>query len=177
MNPKGISKREKTILVVCVAVVAGAVIYNFALEPIIKKWIATSNQLAAAEYKLRRSTAILKRRREIIGQYQNISTYIKQGEVSDEQKRAFFLGELEKLASSSGARITNIKPRAIREKSYYRQHIVELESEGDISKLTKFIYEIQTSAHFPKIEKLAISMKRGDSNILKVNMVISKFLP
>jgi len=177
MQIPNISKRERKILIICVSVIGASLIYNFILEPLVTKWTELDSRIEASSLRLRKGREIIKRRLQIAEQYKDISSFVAEQAASDEEEIAVLLGEVEKLANSSGARITDIKPRPVKEEGFYKRYVVEVESEGDISRFSKFIFEIQNSPHILKIEKLSIGMKRGGSDQLRATMLISKFLP
>jgi len=110
-------------------------------------------------------------------QYKSVSSFIKLDNASEEEEMAMLLDELEKLASSSSVRITNIKPRQSRESGYYKKYVVEVESEGNISGFSKFLYGIQNSRQFLDVEKLSLTTKGASSDLLKGQMVVVRILP
>ena len=177
MQIPNISKRERKILIICVSVISASLIYNFVLEPLVAKWTDLDSRIEASGLRLRKGREIIKRRQEIAEQYKDIASFVTEQSASDEEEIALLLGEVEKLANVSGAHITDIKPRPVKEEGFYKRYVVEVESEGDISRFSKFIFEIQNSPKILKIEKLSIGMTRGGSDQLKATMIISKFLP
>jgi Tfp pilus assembly protein PilO len=172
-----LSKRERLILIGCIALIATAILYNFILEPFVKKWTELSSEARIMKLKFKKSTEILKRRIEITERYEDISSYVGPQAGSDEEEIANLLSEIEKLASSSNVRITDIKPRPAKRLDYYKKYVVEVESEGDIARLTKFIYGVQTSPHLLSIEKFSLSMKGTAHQVLRANMTVTKILP
>ncbi|PIU41212.1 MAG: hypothetical protein COS99_06670 [Candidatus Omnitrophica bacterium CG07_land_8_20_14_0_80_42_15] len=172
-----LSKREKAVLFLCVGLIILSVLYNFILEPIAKKWIGFNSEIEIMRLKLKRSAEVVKRQRDIMDQYKSVSSFIKLDNASEEEEMAMLLDELEKLASSSSVRITNIKPRQSRESGYYKKYVVEVESEGNISGFSKFLYGIQNSRQFLDVEKLSLTTKGASSDLLKGQMVVVRILP
>jgi len=172
-----LTKRERTILSLCIGVILLSLLYNIIIEPVASRWIQLGNEVKIARLKLKKSSEILKRRLHIINQYEKLSSFIQLERGSDEEEIAILLSEVERLASSAGTRITDIKPGVSKGSGYFRKFIVEIESEGDIDKISKFIYEVQNSTHILKIEKLSINMKGTRDRSLKVNMLVTKLLP
>jgi Tfp pilus assembly protein PilO len=157
--------------------IVASLAYNFILEPLGKRWTALNNEIRIMQLKLKKSTQTLKRRIEIMERYENISSYVGKTRGSDEEEITILLSELERLASTSSARITDIKPRPPKLHEYYKKYSIEVESEGDIATLTKFIYEIQNSPQLLSIEKVSINMKSGAGSYLKTYMLVTKILP
>jgi len=172
-----LSKRERLILTLCIGIIALSILYAFVLEPFVNMWSGLNSEIESARLKLKKSTEILKRRREIAERYKNLSGYIKPQSGSDEEEIAQLLSEIEKLANTSNVRITDIKPKAARRSGYYKIYVVEVESEGNISTFTKFIYEIQNSPQLLKVKKLSLNMKGITDNLLKADILITKILP
>lgn len=172
-----LSKREKLILYSCIGIIVLSILYAFILEPFVSMWSELNREIESARLKLRKSTEIVKRRLEIAERYKNLSGYIKAQRGSDEEEIAQLLSEIEKLANTSNIRITDIKPKAARISGYHKIYVVEVESEGNISTFTKFIYEIQNSPQLLKVKKLSLNMKGITDNLLKADIVITKILP
>jgi len=177
MKLSKLSKREKSILLGCAAVVVVSILYNLIFEPLVKTWSNLNKQIKGSKLKLKKGKQIVRRSTEIAAHYDKIASFIPQGKGSDEEEITNLLSEIEQLARSAGSRITDIKPRKVKDTGYYKRYIVEVESEGDINGFTKFIYEIQNSSQLLKVEKLSIGMTRASGGVLKANMVISKILP
>ena len=172
-----LSKREKTILVACVTLITAALVYNFIVEPMAKKWSGLNNEIEIMKLRFRKGDEILKRRLEISQQYKNITSTIKVERGSDEEEMALLLSSIEKLATASGVYITNVKPMPAKELGYYKIYAAEVELEGDISKITKFIYEIQNSPQLLSIKKLILGMKQTASDSLDAKMTVTKIVP
>lgn len=177
MKLSNMSKREKSVLLGCVGIVVVSVLYSLVLEPLVKTWSDLGKQIKASSIRLKKSKQIVRRSKEIAAHYERIASFIPQGKGSKEEEITNLLSEIEQLARSAGSRITDIKPRKVKDTGYYKRYIVEVESEGDIGGFTKFIYEIQNSSQLLKVEKLSIGMTRASGGVLKANMVISKILP
>lgn len=176
MIPK-LAKREKTIFIVCVAIIGASLIYNLMLEPFVIEWSRLNSQVRVAKLKLKKSEQILKKRIQIAEQYEDVAGYTAIKRATEEEEIAYLLSELEKLASQAGVRITDIKPKTAEELGYYRKYIVELEGEGDISQFSKFIFDIQNSPQLLSIKKLTFTMKGTTGGTLNGEMVITKLIP
>jgi Tfp pilus assembly protein PilO len=161
----------------CAGLIAVSLFYSFILEPLATRWLSLNNEIRIMQLKLKKSTQTLKRRIEIMDRYENIAAYVGKPRGSDEEEMTVLLSELERLASASSARITDIKPRPPKQLDYYKKYTIEVESEGDMATLTKFIYEIQNSSQLLSIEKVSLTMKSGVGSALKTYMLVTKILP
>jgi Tfp pilus assembly protein PilO len=171
---KKLSAREKIILYAIIIITALSLIYVVLAEPLIARWNNVNSRIELTKAKLQKSLSLIKDKSRIDAEYENFVGRIKKG-LSDEQEMTIVLGELEKAASKSNLKITSMRPRPARQKEYYRQFEVEIETESDMSSLMKFIYDIKNSPHLIKIDKLNLNTRGGQQAVtIRATMLVSK---
>ena len=172
---KSISAREKKWFYGAVIIIAGVLVYIFVVEPIWMKWKSINEEISSKEMKLIKNMKILAQK-DIIGKlYGQYAGNIKM-KGSAEEETATILREIENIARASQTRITDIKPQKIKDMEFYKEYYIELEAEGQISNLARFIYELRNSAQMLKVRHLRLNPEGSKSDQLKGYMIVTKIL-
>lgn len=95
---------------------------------------------------------------------------------SPEEETAVILREVENIARTSNVYIAAIQPQRVQDMDFYKEYYVEMDAEGDISSLTKFIYDLQNSKQILKVKHLQLNPKSDADNVLKGHIIITKIL-
>lgn len=168
-----LSGREKLLLYLTFTVIALSLGYNYLLKGIGARWGELNAQILSKEVALKKNAAALRQRDKVRRIYYEYEQYAVTGG-SDEEAMALFLNEVEAQASRSGMRIANIKPGPVKEFSDYKKFGVEMTCEMPLEKFVEFVYNLQTSAHLIRIERLKL-MSQGKGNpLLKAEMFAAK---
>lgn len=174
---KGISKREKRILILTAAIIVFKLCYELALTPFIQKITSMNNEIAQLQNKLTKSKRLLFRKDEIEKRFSALATGLKSDEsLSNEQQITRILVELEQLGNKAGIHINDIKPQPFKRNDYYSEIIIELRLEAGLKELTNFLYRIQQSGELLTVEKLEIGIQSQDSAFLYGYLEIHKIM-
>lgn len=169
-----LTKRERAILYTLTAIIVLSLIYNFLIEPLIKRWNKVNQGINLVKVRLQKSLSIIKKKDRIDKEYAVYAEKLKP-RGSDEQEMTRVLDGLEKLASNSNLRIVNIKPKPPQDKAFYKRFMVGLETESDMRSLMKFIYDVKNSPLLLKVDRLNLNTKSSQAGIvIRASMVISK---
>ena len=175
MRLAGLSKRERYILYVCIFVVASSLLYSFVVEPTARRWRDLGREILTQRAKLDKNLRVIAREESVRQEYERYAANVRQ-KGSDEEEMASLLREVETLARGSGVRITDIKPRPVKDMQFYKRYIIEVESEARMRELTRFIYRLQRSSQVLKVERLRLSAKGRRTPLLKSYMLIARVL-
>lgn len=170
-----LTKGEKKLFFLTLILIFIWVAHSFVIRPIVTKWKELDDRVSMTGLKLEKSQKIISKREKIQGEYKTYASPIKMVG-SEEEEMAKFLTEIESLAGSSSVRIIDIKPRPIKKVEFYKKYLVELEGEGNINQMSKFIYDMQNSPHLLKIDDFAMGTKGAGTNLLKCHILVSKIL-
>ena len=170
-----LSIREKWLLYAGIAVILGIAIYIIAVEPIWTEWQDLNRNIFAKERKLLKNVKILAQKDRITSLYNKYASSIKM-KGSVEEETAVILREIENIARSTNINITDIKPHRVKNMDFYKEYYIELEAEGNVANLAKFIYELQSSDQILKVRHLRINPKAGGGDTLKAYMIVTKIL-
>lgn len=172
---KHLSQRERNILFLAVFIILCVVSYILIIEPLRKNWQELNESISSKEMQVLKNQKILAQKDIIAQLYDRYAENIKmKGTV--EEETAVILREIENIARTSNTYITDIKPLKVGDREFYKEYFVELETEGDISNLTKFIYDLQNSKQILKVKYLRLNPKSETGDVLKGYMIVTKIL-
>lgn len=167
------STREKIILSVCLLLVLMYLGANFVFEPIKTKLNDLNSQIALKELKLKKSNRVLDNQGVVETNYKKYADLIKQ-KANDEQEMSALLSEIESITKEIKISISDMKPSRVRAVDFYKKFSVELEAEGLLEDLTKFIHTLQSEPHYLKIERMRLERRSMRTNTLKGSILISR---
>ncbi len=170
-----VSKREKNLFFLTVFLIIIWVMYVFVIVPIRVRWKDLNEKIELAGLKLEKNQMMIDRKETIRSEHERYVLPVKMVS-SEEEEMAKFLTEIESLVNSSSVYIIDVKPRPIKKIKFYKKYIVELNTEGDISQISKFIYDIQNSTQLLKIDAFSLGIKGAGTNSLKCHILVSKIL-
>ncbi|MDP2942427.1 MAG: type 4a pilus biogenesis protein PilO [Candidatus Omnitrophota bacterium] len=170
-----LKKRERNLFCITAVLIIFWIVQGFVVKPIFTKWKQLDEKISADALKLERNLEMIKRKDAIKSDYEKYASAVKMAG-SEEEEMAKFLTEIEALATSSSIRVIDIKPRPARKIRFYKNYLVELEAEGDINQVSKFIYDIQNSPQMLRVDKLSLGIKGAGTNLLKCRILVSKIL-
>ena len=173
MMLSGLSKRERYILYFCIVIILGCLFYGFVLEPLALKWIKLNKRVLSQKIRLEKNYRIIANKEIIEKEYQRYANYVKTVG-SDEEVIATLLQEIENLAKNCTVRITDIKPKEVKDLRFYKRFAIEIESEAQIKQLSRFIYELQKSSQLLRVQRLHLRAKGTQKPLLKCHMLITK---
>lgn len=170
-----LSRREKAFFYITIAIISLSLFYNFILKPTIIKWRQLNRQVLNKEIELKRNIKYIKQKKEVGNIYQKYTAYIKRAG-TEETEMAALLNEVEKVASTSGIRIANIRPKPTKDLQFCRKYILELNCEATMQDYIGFIYNLQTSGQLIRVEQLKVTSQGKDNPLLRARMIITKVL-
>jgi hypothetical protein len=163
-----LTKREKSIFIITTVVVGAIILFNFAIEPFFKKWQGLNKEILAQEIKIQKGLKLLKNKDLIIKDYRVYASVVK-----DMSK---LLGYVEKGALSAGIKTENIKPRPLIHKEIYEEYVIELQIEGTLESINKFISYLSKSPVFMTVKEFDIRAVTGVQKYFKGTLILSKII-
>jgi len=166
------TKREKLILFITIAVVIFGIVFNFFIAPILKESQRLNSEINITTAKLRRYLGLISKKESIQNKYDK---FITGKNLSQESKDPFVvaLSLLEDMAKDANIRIVDIRPQTSKNLDLYKEIVVDLRTEGDIESYLKFLYSIENSLTLLKIKKFQLNSK-PNSQLLEGNFSVSQ---
>ena len=167
-----LSARERVLLHLAVLVLAIAVWYSLLLGPMIERWKEVRVEVTSKELLYQKYMRMAQRESTTRDGYRGLVDRLRM-KGSEEEEMALFLKEIEGLARDK-MRITNIKPHSAQDLDFYKRFNVEIECEGGMGSLVRFIYEAEQSQSMFRVRRLRIQAKGGQPGLLEVSLLLSK---
>jgi Tfp pilus assembly protein PilO len=170
-----LSQKEKIGLSLAVVFVLIAFLDRLVVKPIKDRVEEVSRRIHATEEELKMDLRNLKEKKAISEEYEKYTQYVTKAG-SDEEEVAKILAEIEEHARKSRIDLVDITPQAPKEADFYREYVAEIEVEGDMKSIVKFLYQLNNSALLLRTQKLRISPKEKDSSVVIAVILVTKIL-
>ena len=152
-------------------------IYNLGVMPYLNKIDSLDREILSLKSKIVKTKTLLGKKTEIGQELQDYAaSVIEDKGLSSQQRGARILMEMERLASQSKVRISDIKPLPVKEGEYSKELVIQLKIESGIKELSDFLYKIRGSQEILNIESLQINVKSSDSAALDTLLEIQYIL-
>jgi len=166
------TKREKIIFYFCISLVLIMILQQIVFSPLTNKLAGLNQEIQAREISMMKGLRIDGRRDQIIKEYKSYDGYLKiKG--SDEEAISEFLREIEKLGRESAVSLLDIKPQSTNKRTIFKEYMIEARAEATMKGVIDFLYRLNNSSLLLKVEKIVLNLKEENSDILKINMLIS----
>lgn len=170
-----LSRKEKIGLSLALAFITVAVLDRLIVSPIRSRVRQINQNIQISEKQLAHDLRNVRQKDQIEKQFEKFVGYVERSG-SDEEEVAKILGEIESLARQSGIYLVDMKPQAPKDIDFYKEYTIEIEVEGEMIPLTKFLHQLNTSPQLLRIKKLRLTSKEEGQAGLKASMVITKVL-
>lgn len=170
-----LNKREKILFYITVLFSAVVLLHIAVISPLLKKGDMLLRETAKKEVRCRRNFSIISSKQKIQEDFKMYTGIIKKT-ASDEEETASLLKQIESLAQKSKVSLSSIKPKRVTEVEFYKRYAVEIEGEGSLRQLVRFLYYIQNTDQILKAERLRVNVKSSSSSRLKYSVLITRIL-
>ena len=160
-----LSARERWMLYLAAIAILGIVAYLLVLEPAWLNWKNLNKSIYDKERALLKNIKIMAQK-DLIDEYYDKYAQSLKMKGSVEEETAVILSEIENIGRSSNVQIIDIKPHRVQDMEFYKEYFIELEAEGNITNLSKFIYELQNSKQILKVRHLRLNAKGTSGDTL-----------
>jgi len=162
---KHLSKRERLIALGTLAIFAIAGIDRFIVRPGMDAFTGSERSLQARRIEARKHMKLLVDESRVEARYKALVGALGT-DWTPEAVAAELLEEIERLGQGSGVSIRDVKPLAGRSGEYYETFHLDLECEGSIEEIARFLFSVGESKLRIRIEKMRLAAKRGDEPTL-----------
>ncbi len=167
-----LSKRERKITVTTAIIVGACAIFNLFIYPTIIRWQRLGEEITKLNVDLYKMERNLQLRDRIESEYRKYERQILTTG-SNEEEIANLLREVETLSRHIGLYMRSIRPFPIQDEGFYRKYTVQVEVEGEMRTIGKFLYSLQNSPQLLKVERLQINARTA-TEMLRTNLLISR---
>ena len=167
-----ITKREKAILYITIAVVIFYIGFNLFIAPPLNKNELLNKEININRAKLKKYVRLLSQKDYIQNKYKQFTSRLNLSEVArDDLVTA--LSELGTFAKDTNIRIIDIRPQSPKTLDLYKEILIDLGTEGAMEGYFKFVYDIENSLSAFRIKKFQLTLK-SNGQTLEGNFLISK---
>ncbi len=172
----GLKGPTKTLFFVAVISVCLALMDRLMIGPFLSQEQYLKAENKAQRENIRRSKRIISFRDRIIEEYNQYSTYLDSGDMTQEVIVAALLKKIETIAGQQTITITGIRPGDVEEKPIYRIYKTSLDCEGKLTNVLSFINLLEQSDYLFQVQRYSMGPKSKGSDIIKCTMDISRIL-
>jgi len=173
MSSIKVSQKEKIGISIAGLILLLAVVDRLIYAPINETLEKLNRETQITEKKLIYSLNNLSQKEFITNEYQKYGLEIKENS-SDDEKTASMLSEIERLAKKSGASLVDIKPQPTRNIDFYEELIVEVNVQGSMEDLVKFLHYLHDSPLLLRTQNLHLDLKDKNSPTVEALIKVTK---
>lgn len=170
-----LSKREKYILYLSVAIIGLVLFDRVVLRPVTNKIKKLNEEIELQEKKLQRYLYILTQEDTITQEHKKYTENVMQAS-SDEEEKSKLLTAIEELARKSSVSLKNVKPGKTEREGPYNKYTVDIETESKIAYLADFMYQLEKSPRLLRVKEFILAPQQRKSSTLKARMTITQLL-
>lgn len=161
------SERRKRLLIIVTALCVGSWLADtFVISPVMASWEARATRIEDLERRIAESASLLDRENDLRERWREM----RKGALSDnvsEAERAVLEG-VSRWASDSRLTLSSIKPRWIQVDNATRLLEIQVEGNGGMEAVTRFIYELESDTLPLRMEELQLTSADGTGNKLSM---------
>ncbi|MFH1459365.1 MAG: hypothetical protein ABIG64_03210 [Candidatus Omnitrophota bacterium] len=168
-----IGKNQKTLIYLGAAVVGVIIICWLFSAYLSKRSKNIYNKIRLEELRFKKNLAIQKEKDTIARDYELSQEFLEFMSLDEETIKSALLQEIEKIAHSVDASITNLSPQNRAEESAdFKTYKADLRMEITFNQLIGFFQAVQKSKLLIKFDKFAITPKDDKAELLKLEGVV-----
>ena len=170
------SVQEKKIFYVAVAMILLAITDRVFLGPVTVKLKNLDEEIDQEKNIIRSDLRLISYKDRILKENKDFNSYYAKGKSSEEEIIATFLKKIEMIATDSTINLIKVSPSESKQKKGFKEYYAQLECEGRLENVTKFIYSIDTSPDLLKILSLNMNPKKAGSEDVLATMTVTKII-
>lgn len=168
-----LSKREKMILYLVIAILGLLATDRLIIGPVFQKMTALDRQILDEETAIKKSMHVLLRKQQIMAESKQFVIFSVVSQ-NPEQEMTTLLKEIENIANQSSVNLIYEKPGNIQETGGVKKYFATLECEAQMENIASFFHNIENSTKLFQVEKYDIQPKNKESSIARCLVTISR---
>ncbi len=174
MTPR-LSGRERTIFIVCLAVICVYFIYIFFYQPFVEHRTDLATQIEAAQREFIKNSKFISSSQAYKAEYEIYLEKFKQ-RGSDEEVMSSIVSEIEQIAARFNIRIAEVKPQKVKRGDFYNDFSVNLDIDARLNDVIRFLYVLQSDPHFFGVDEFRFNKNFPQNVNLQSQLAVSKTL-
>ncbi len=170
---KQLTKNERTLVSVIVILLFVFMFNSLIIAPLRENLNKTNEDIERLWVLFRKYTGLEKEKSSITSAYKQIERYLGFNGTEDE-KTTLILSRIEAEARKAGLTIIDMKPDTAKTKNKSSSSVfrVRLNAEAEMPKIFRFLYSLENTDIFLKVDKVNLSIKNEETGIMKMDVVI-----
>jgi hypothetical protein len=171
-----LSKRERKLVFITIAVCGAALFYIAIFRPLVMRYQELNRQLDLNILALRQLRLLIEQKERIQSVYENYKSHLKTAK-SDSEEIINILQETNDLAEGKKLTIQDLKPLRVENAQYHKKYYIRARIEGQLVALASLLYDIQNSPQGLKVESLFLDLRPRTLDFLAdvvITHVVSK---
>lgn len=170
-----LSKREKAVLYGAVIAVFLTIVDRLIIAPISSKMTSLDKAIQEEESRIKTNLHILAQKDKIVANSAKYSSFLTNSK-SEEEEITFLLKEIETMSNDASVYLIDLKPMESKSEDLSKKYSVNLNCEGQMEQIIKFMYNIENSKSLLAIERYQITPKSKESSVARCSMTVSKIV-
>ncbi len=167
--------REKQIFFIFGSLILFFLLQRGFLTPFLEKSKDVTQKLESQKRRLQKNLNTIKRNKHVTQQYNEIvDTFGQKG--SDEKEMSAIIADVEAITKRMNLRFSEMKPQKVAEEEFFKVFSISLKLEGRIEQLTHFLYLLQNTPYFFRVDELRLDKKSQRNSLLNIHLVLSRVL-
>lgn len=168
MNAKN---RQQLLTIAAIAAIALLVGDRFILSPLIKSWNDRSTRIVELRKSVSKGAQILDREQTVRTRWNEMSANTLASDNSEAEDQVF--KAFDRWAQESRISISSIKPQWKHNSEDYLTLECRVDAAGNLSSLTRFLYNIEKDALALKVDAVEITSRDNNGSQLALGLVVS----
>jgi hypothetical protein len=168
-----LSKRERIIVYLLLAVISFLLFDRMVLAPIGKRMNTLNSEITSQKKKLTRFIHIVRQEESIIDEYNEYTKQLNQAR-SDEGETTAFQKSVEGLTKKTNLSVIKMQPSEVEKAGLYKKYAIKVDAEATAVQLTDFLYQLERDSQLMRVSEFSLSPGRGSLSVLKIYMLITK---
>ena len=165
-----IKNRQQFLIVLTAAAFGLLVLVDFIFPPISHYWSARQTQIKELRQKVADGKMLVRREAGIRAQWANMQTNALPANTSLAEQKMF--GALDNWSRETGAEITSLMPQWRNDTTNYLTLDCRVETSGDISQLSKFLYAVENGPLALRVDSVELAAHDAAGQQLTLGMEV-----
>lgn len=171
-----LSPQEKKIFYIACVMITVALMDRIFIGPAMSKIKSYEEEIDKQKGVIQSDLRLLSYRDRILKEEKTFRPYYMMKEQTGEEILASFLKKIEVLASEAKINLIKVNPGETKEKKSHLEYYANIDCEGKLEDVAKFMYAIDTSPDLLKIVKLTVGAKKAGSEEIAASMTVMKVI-
>ena len=166
-----IRNRQDFLIVLTVTVAVLALVVNFILPPVFGWWTDRNKQISSLREQIKNGNQMIRRESAIRGLWNDMRANALPSSMPDAEQQ--FLKAMDGWARESGADISSIMPQWKTDSTNYITLDCRIEAAGDLSSLSRFIYNIEKGPMMVRLDSVELSSHDNNGQQMTLGVQIN----